>query len=77
VYDLCREAAQKNLPLIELLVVHPEIARHVDRAALEAMLDPANYLGQSGVMVDRVLARMPAAAMAIAARDSGASPATG
>ena len=58
VYDLCREAALKNLPLIDLLVAHPEINRHVDRAALEAMLDPANYLGQSGVMVDRVLAQM-------------------
>jgi 3-carboxy-cis,cis-muconate cycloisomerase len=58
VYDLCREALAKNVPLIELLVAHPEISRHVDRAALQAMLDPANYLGQSGVMVDRVLAQM-------------------
>ena len=44
--------------MIDLLVAHPEIAKHVDRKALQAMLDPANYLGQSGVMVDRVLARM-------------------
>ena len=58
VYDLCREALAKKLPLIELLAAHPEIARHVDRAALERWLDPANYLGQSGVMVDRVLARV-------------------
>jgi len=36
-----------------------EIKRQVDRVALERMLDPANYLGQSGVMVDRVLARVP------------------
>jgi 3-carboxy-cis,cis-muconate cycloisomerase len=56
VYDLCRESLAKKQPLIELLVAHPKIAAHVDRAALEAMLDPANYLGQSGVMVDRVLA---------------------
>ena len=59
VYDLCREALQKNVPLIDLLAAHPQINRHVDRAALLAMLDPANYLGQSGLMVDRVLARMP------------------
>ena len=58
VYDLCRESLAKKVPLIELLVTHPEIKRHVDRPALERMLDPANYLGQSGVMVDRVLARM-------------------
>ena len=58
VYDLCREALAKNKPLIDLLAAHPEINKHVDRAALQVMLDPANYLGQSGVMVDRVLARM-------------------
>jgi len=58
VYDLCRESLAKKVPLIDLLAAHPQIARHVDRAALERMLDPANYLGQSGVMVDRVLARM-------------------
>ena len=58
VYDLCRESIAKKVPLIDLLAAHPEIKRHVDRAALARMLDPANYLGQSGVMVDRVLARM-------------------
>jgi 3-carboxy-cis,cis-muconate cycloisomerase len=56
VYDLCRESLASKKPLIDLLAAHPEIKRHVDRAALERMLDPANYLGQSGVMVDRVLA---------------------
>jgi 3-carboxy-cis,cis-muconate cycloisomerase len=59
VYDLCRESLAKKTPLIDLLVAHPEIARHVGRAELERMLAPANYLGQSGVMVDRVLAQMP------------------
>ena len=58
VYDLCRESLAKKVPLLDLLAAHPEIARHVDRAALQRMLDPANYLGQSGVMVDRVLALM-------------------
>ncbi|MDP3085890.1 MAG: adenylosuccinate lyase family protein [Rubrivivax sp.] len=58
VYDLCRQALAHDQPLIELLVAHPDINRHVDRTALEHMLDPANYLGQSGLMVDRVLARM-------------------
>jgi len=58
VYDLCREAIRTNRPLIDLLAAHPEISRHVDRPALERLCDPANYLGQSGVMVDRVLARL-------------------
>jgi 3-carboxy-cis,cis-muconate cycloisomerase len=58
VYDLCRESLATKAPLLDLLAANPEISRHVDRAALQRMLDPANYLGQSGVMVDRVLARM-------------------
>ncbi len=58
VYDLCREALAAQRPLLDLLAEHPEIGRHLDRAALAKLCDPANYLGQSGVMVDRVLARM-------------------
>ena len=30
VYDLCREAISKDRPLIEILVAHPEISKHVD-----------------------------------------------
>src|SRR6476620_7165914 len=55
VYDLCREAIRQDRPLIELLAAHPEISAHLDRPALERLCDPANYLGQAGVMVDRVL----------------------
>ena len=57
VYDLCREAIKTKQPLLELLVAHPEINKHLDRAALARLCDPANYLGQAGVMVDKVLAR--------------------
>ncbi|ODV10272.1 MAG: 3-carboxy-cis,cis-muconate cycloisomerase [Rubrivivax sp. SCN 70-15] len=60
VYDICREAVKQQRPLLDLLAEHPEINRHVDHATLARLCDPANYLGQSGVMVDRVLARMPA-----------------
>ena len=56
VYDLCRQALKENRPLVEILAVHPEIEKHVTRAQLDAMCDPANNLGQAGVMVDRVLA---------------------
>ena len=60
VYDLCRESLKTRTPLIGLLAGHAEINRHVSRDQLLQMLDPANYLGQSGVMVDRVLALMGA-----------------
>jgi 3-carboxy-cis,cis-muconate cycloisomerase len=58
VYDICREAIRTGTPLLDLLAAHPEINRHVDRAALARLCDPANYLGQAGLMVDRVLARI-------------------
>lgn len=45
-------------PLPDLLCAHTEIEPHADRAALQRILDPANCLGQSAVMVDRGLARM-------------------
>ncbi|MBT9489114.1 MAG: adenylosuccinate lyase family protein, partial [Rubrivivax sp.] len=60
VYDLCRASLATQRPLLDLLAEDATIRVHVDRAALARMLDPAHYLGQSGVMVDRVLARMPA-----------------
>jgi 3-carboxy-cis,cis-muconate cycloisomerase len=62
VYDLCREAVTKHVPLIDLLEKHPEIAPHANRAALERMLDPATYLGAAGAMVDAVLRHSRAAA---------------
>lgn len=60
VYDLCRQAIREDKPLIDLLAAHPGIGKHADRAALERMCDPASYLGQAGVMVDRVLERTAA-----------------
>jgi 3-carboxy-cis,cis-muconate cycloisomerase len=56
VYDLCRDAVKSKRPLLEHLVENKEISQHATRAQLQAMLDPANYLGEAGVMVDRVLA---------------------
>ena len=55
VYDICREAATGGKPLVDLLAANAEIAKHVKRGELEAMCDPANYLGLAGEMVDRVL----------------------
>lgn len=58
VYDICREAVRQKRPLLDLLAENAEIAKHADRAQLARWCDPANYLGQSGVMVDRVLAQL-------------------
>jgi 3-carboxy-cis,cis-muconate cycloisomerase len=57
VYDICRKVTETGRPLLELLSESPEISRHLDKAALGKLLDPANYLGLSGTMVDRVLSR--------------------
>jgi 3-carboxy-cis,cis-muconate cycloisomerase len=57
VYDICRVSATEGKPLVDLLAKNAEISRHVKRAELEKMCDPANYLGLAGEMVDRVLAR--------------------
>ena len=58
VYDICREALKQQRPLLDLLCENAQIMEHVKREQLAAMCDPANYLGQSGLMVDRVLATM-------------------
>ena len=42
--------------LIDLLSNDPEIAQILDRTAIERLMEPTNYLGNSGAMVDRVLA---------------------
>src|SRR3984893_3449921 len=56
VYDICRQAIATWRPLLDLRAENQEIAKHLDRAALAKLCDPANYLGQAGEMVDRVLA---------------------
>jgi 3-carboxy-cis,cis-muconate cycloisomerase len=59
-----REKAHDNISAIciavsrgkgRLLTEHPEISETFDRQALERLLDPTNYVGNSGAMVDRVL----------------------
>jgi len=55
VADIGREAAKTGRPLIDLLAADAEIAKYASRQDLEVMMDPANYLGSAGDMVDRVL----------------------
>lgn len=56
VYDICRKVVATGRPLSELLAENAEVARHLDRGALEKLCDPQNYLGEAAAMVDRVLA---------------------
>jgi 3-carboxy-cis,cis-muconate cycloisomerase len=53
--DIGREALKKGQPLLDALAESKEIAKHADRKKLEELMDPANYLGVAGEMVDRVL----------------------
>lgn len=54
--EIGREAAKTGRPLIDLLAADKEITKYATRQELETMMDPANYLGAAGEMVDRVLA---------------------
>ncbi len=57
VYDICREVIAGRGTFLDLLATHPEIRPHMARDALARLLDPANYCGLAGEMVDRVLER--------------------
>jgi len=56
VYDVCRAVIATGRPFLDLLAENPEIAAHMTRDQLAPLVDPANYLGLCGEMVDRVLA---------------------
>ena len=55
VYDACRDAVESGRSLLELLAANAEVNAHMDRAELERLLDPRNYLGSAAQMVDRSL----------------------
>jgi 3-carboxy-cis,cis-muconate cycloisomerase len=57
VYDICREVIATKRPFLDLLAENPEISKHKTREDLARLVDPANYLGQCGEMVDRILAK--------------------
>lgn len=56
VYDACRVVNEQGGSLADALAALPAVTAHFDRAAIERLTDPANYLGQAPVMVDRALA---------------------
>jgi len=66
VYDACRTVNEHGGTLAEALAALPAVTRHVDRATIDRLTDPANYLGLAPQMVDRALER--------SARVAGSAP---
>jgi len=56
VYDACRLADEKAMTLADALSADPRISSRIDRAAIDRLTAPGNYLGLAPQMVDRVLA---------------------
>jgi 3-carboxy-cis,cis-muconate cycloisomerase len=56
VYDACRLANEKGMTLADALSADKRVSERIDRAAIERLTAPRNYLGLAPQMVDRVLA---------------------
>jgi 3-carboxy-cis,cis-muconate cycloisomerase len=56
VYDACRLANEKNMTLADALSADPQVTSRIDRATIDRLTSPENYLGLAPEMVDRVLA---------------------
>ncbi len=56
VYDACRLANEKGISLADALSSDPRVSVRIDRATIESLTSPKNYLGLAPEMVDRVLA---------------------
>jgi 3-carboxy-cis,cis-muconate cycloisomerase len=56
VYDACRIANDKGITLADALSADPRVTSRLDRATIDRLTSPKNYLGLAPEMVDRVLA---------------------
>jgi 3-carboxy-cis,cis-muconate cycloisomerase len=56
VYDACRVANDKGMTLADVLAADSRVSARIDRATIERLTSPKNYLGLAPEMVDRVLA---------------------
>ena len=57
VYRAAMAGIEQGLPFAQALLADPEVARHLDGAALERLLDPQRAAGAAGVFVDRVVSQ--------------------
>ena len=55
VYDACRVANEKGMTLADALSADPRVTGRIDRATIDRLTSPKNYLGLAPAMVDRVL----------------------
>jgi 3-carboxy-cis,cis-muconate cycloisomerase len=56
VYDACRVANEKGITLADALSTDPRVSARIDRATIDRLTSPRNYLGLAPQMVDRVIA---------------------
>lgn len=56
VEEACKLAVKQRQPLHTVLEQDAQVTKYLTKADLQRLLDPANYLGASGVFVGRVLA---------------------
>src|ERR1019366_6820678 len=56
VYDACRRANEQNITLADALAADPQVTDRIDRATIDRLTSPGNYLGLAPEMVDQVLA---------------------
>src|SRR6202012_940055 len=59
VYDACRVSAEQHITLAQALWADRAVTDRIDRATIERLTSPGNYLGLAPQMVDRVLASKP------------------
>jgi len=55
VYDACRSANENGGSLADALAAMPEVTKHFDRATIDRLTDPENYLGLAPQMVDQAI----------------------
>jgi 3-carboxy-cis,cis-muconate cycloisomerase len=61
VYDCCRAVLTHGTTFLDALEADPRVAGNLERATLEALVDPANYLGAAPEMTRRLLQKREAA----------------
>lgn len=67
VYEVAQATAMSDKSFYELLGADERVAEHLDAAEIEALLDPAAYMGLSGVIADQQAARAEALAQELLA----------
>jgi 3-carboxy-cis,cis-muconate cycloisomerase len=55
----CDIALAETIRLSDALAREPAVANRLDRASIEKLTEPANYLGSADAFIDRVLASIP------------------